>query len=144
MAKGLRHLELTAVYRKVPEGYIGFIEELPGANTQGRTLEEARANLREAASWFLRRTARAPGRTLTRTASFVSRFGSLRGEAQGACPTSRAAWLPSVARRQQSCPVPRSGRGKVPTVPRHREINEYLCWEDLSRPGRARALSVGP
>jgi predicted RNase H-like HicB family nuclease len=45
----LRHLELTAVYRKVPEGYIGFIEELPGANTQGGTLEEARANLREAA-----------------------------------------------------------------------------------------------
>jgi predicted RNase H-like HicB family nuclease len=39
---------LTAVYHKVPEGYIGFIEELPGANTQGATLEEARANLKEA------------------------------------------------------------------------------------------------
>jgi len=38
----------TAVYRKVPEGYIGFIEELPGANTQGATLEEARENLKEA------------------------------------------------------------------------------------------------
>ena len=38
----------TAVYRKVPEGYIGFVEELPGANTQGATLEEARENLREA------------------------------------------------------------------------------------------------
>lgn len=48
-----RHLELTAVYRKVPEGYIGFIEELPGANTQGRTLEETRANLREAAELVL-------------------------------------------------------------------------------------------
>ena len=48
-----RHLELTAVFRKVPEGYIGFIEELPGANTQGRTLEEARANLREAAQLVL-------------------------------------------------------------------------------------------
>ena len=53
MAKGLRHLELTAVYRKVPEGYIGFIEELLGANTQGRPLEEARANLREAAQLVL-------------------------------------------------------------------------------------------
>lgn len=42
-------LELTAVFRKVPEGYIGFVEELPGANTQGATLEEARENLREAA-----------------------------------------------------------------------------------------------
>lgn len=41
-------LQLTAVFRKVPEGYIGFVEELPGANTQGATLEEARANLKEA------------------------------------------------------------------------------------------------
>ena len=41
-------IELTAVFRKVPEGYVGFIEELPGANTQGATLEEARSNLREA------------------------------------------------------------------------------------------------
>ena len=46
-------LELTAVFRKVPEGYIGFVEELPGANTQGTTLEEARANLREAATLVL-------------------------------------------------------------------------------------------
>ena len=41
-------LQLTAVFRQVPEGYIAFVEELPGANTQGATLEEARANLREA------------------------------------------------------------------------------------------------
>jgi len=41
-------LELTAVFKKVPEGYVGFVEELPGANTQGATLEETRANLREA------------------------------------------------------------------------------------------------
>jgi len=40
--------EFTAVFRKVPEGYIGFVEELPGANTQGDTLEEARTNLEEA------------------------------------------------------------------------------------------------
>lgn len=39
---------LTAVFQKVPEGYIGFVEELPGANTQGATLDEARANLHEA------------------------------------------------------------------------------------------------
>ena len=32
----------------VPEGYIGFVEELPGANTQGDTLDEARDNLKEA------------------------------------------------------------------------------------------------
>lgn len=41
-------MQLTAVYLKVPEGYIGFVEELPGANTQGDTLEEARINLQEA------------------------------------------------------------------------------------------------
>ncbi len=34
-------LRLTAVFRKVPEGYVAFVEELPGANTQGATLEEA-------------------------------------------------------------------------------------------------------
>jgi predicted RNase H-like HicB family nuclease len=39
---------LTKVFQKVPEGYIGFVEELPGANTQGETLDEARANLEEA------------------------------------------------------------------------------------------------
>jgi predicted RNase H-like HicB family nuclease len=46
-------LELTAVFKKVPEGYIGFVEELPGANTQGSTLDEARANLKEAALMVL-------------------------------------------------------------------------------------------
>lgn len=46
-------LKFTAVFRKVPEGYIGFIEELPGANTQGETLAEARANLEEAAQLVL-------------------------------------------------------------------------------------------
>ena len=46
-------LQFTAVFRKVPEGYIGFVEELPGANTQGATLEEARANLQEAVALVL-------------------------------------------------------------------------------------------
>jgi predicted RNase H-like HicB family nuclease len=41
-------LKLTKVFQKVSEGYIGFVEELPGANTQGNTLEEARKNLGEA------------------------------------------------------------------------------------------------
>jgi len=39
---------LTKVFQRVPEGYIGFVEELPGANTQGETLEDTRANLEEA------------------------------------------------------------------------------------------------
>ena len=41
-------MELTAVFKRVPTGYVAFVEELPGANTQGNTLDEARANLREA------------------------------------------------------------------------------------------------
>jgi len=41
-------LTLNAAYLKVPEGYIAFVEELPGANTQAETLEEARGNLKEA------------------------------------------------------------------------------------------------
>jgi predicted RNase H-like HicB family nuclease len=46
-------MQFTAVFQQVPEGYIGFIEELPGANTQGATLEEARANLAEAVELVL-------------------------------------------------------------------------------------------
>ncbi|TRV47320.1 MAG: type II toxin-antitoxin system HicB family antitoxin [Microcystis panniformis Mp_MB_F_20051200_S9] len=41
-------LKLTKIFQKVPEGYIGFVEELPGANTQGETLEKTRSNLEEA------------------------------------------------------------------------------------------------
>ena len=41
-------LQFTAVFQKVPEGCIAFVEEFPGANTQGATLDEARSNLREA------------------------------------------------------------------------------------------------
>jgi len=36
---------LTAVFEKSPHGYIGYVEELPGANTQGETLAETKANL---------------------------------------------------------------------------------------------------
>ena len=46
-------IQFTAVFRKVPEGYIGFVEELPGANTQGATLDETRRNLAEAVSLVL-------------------------------------------------------------------------------------------
>jgi predicted RNase H-like HicB family nuclease len=49
----MAQMSLTAVFMKVPEGYIAFVEELPGANTQGETLEEARANLNEAVAMVL-------------------------------------------------------------------------------------------
>lgn len=37
--------ELTAVFQKSPYGYMGYVAELPDANTQGRTLEETKFNL---------------------------------------------------------------------------------------------------
>jgi predicted RNase H-like HicB family nuclease len=46
-------MKLTAVFMKVPEGYVAFIEELPGANTQGETLEQAGENLHEAVALVL-------------------------------------------------------------------------------------------
>jgi predicted RNase H-like HicB family nuclease len=39
---------LTKVFQRLPDGFIAFVEELPGANTQGETLDEAKANLDEA------------------------------------------------------------------------------------------------
>jgi len=47
------NMTFTAVFRRFPEGYAAFVEESPGANTQGATLEEARANLIEAATMLL-------------------------------------------------------------------------------------------
>lgn len=49
----MQALKLTAVFMKVPEGYVGFVEELPGANTQGKTLDEVRDSLREAVALVL-------------------------------------------------------------------------------------------
>jgi predicted RNase H-like HicB family nuclease len=40
--------KFTAVFERHGKWWIGYVEELPGANTQGRTLDEARANLKEA------------------------------------------------------------------------------------------------
>ena len=50
----MQQLKLTAVYEKGDEGgYIAYVAELPGANTQGETIEEARENLKEAVSLLL-------------------------------------------------------------------------------------------
>jgi predicted RNase H-like HicB family nuclease len=46
-------MQLTAIFYEVPEGYVAFVEELRGANTQGATLEEAKENLMDAISLVL-------------------------------------------------------------------------------------------
>ncbi len=41
-------MQLTAVYQKRGRWYVAHVEEIPGVNTQGRTLKEARENLKDA------------------------------------------------------------------------------------------------
>jgi len=45
--------QFTAIYKKQGKWYLGWIEEIPGVNTQGRTLKEAKENLKEALSLVL-------------------------------------------------------------------------------------------
>jgi len=45
--------EYTAVFEKRGRWYVAFVEEIPGVNTQGRTLKEARHNLKEALALIL-------------------------------------------------------------------------------------------
>jgi len=40
--------QFTAVYKKTKDWIIAWVEEIPGVNTQGKTMKEARANLQEA------------------------------------------------------------------------------------------------
>jgi predicted RNase H-like HicB family nuclease len=67
-------LELTAVFQKVPEGFIAFIEELPGANSQGATLEEARSNLHEAVTLVLEANRALSEQTLANASVIRERF----------------------------------------------------------------------
>ena len=57
-------MSFTAVFLKVPEGYVGFVEELPGANTQGKTLREVRKNLKESVQLVLKANRRLAEREL--------------------------------------------------------------------------------
>jgi predicted RNase H-like HicB family nuclease len=50
----MHELKFTAIYEKAEEGgYIGYVAELPGANTQGETLDETRENLKDAVELLL-------------------------------------------------------------------------------------------
>jgi len=44
---------LNAIYKKVRSGYIAWVEEIPGVNTQGHTKKEARENLEDALKEFV-------------------------------------------------------------------------------------------
>ncbi|MCK6553409.1 type II toxin-antitoxin system HicB family antitoxin [Candidatus Binatia bacterium] len=58
-------MKLTAVFEPAEEGgFVAYVEELPGANTQGETLEEARTNLVEAVALLLEANREAAERDL--------------------------------------------------------------------------------
>ena len=79
--------EFTAVLQRRGKWYIGFVEEIPGVNTQGRTLKEVRENLREVLTLILE-----SNRMIAKKAA---KGGALHG--------------------------------RTSTVPRHREINDFLA-----------------
>jgi len=47
-------MAFTAVFLRAPQGYVGFVEEIPTVTTQGKTIEEARDNLRRHAALVFR------------------------------------------------------------------------------------------
>ena len=120
-------MQLTAVFVQVPEGgYVAFVEELPGANTQGSTLEEARENLREAVAGH-----REQSRTRQIVAPRLSR-DPRTARAHGMQLRDLVSHLESTA---AACSV-EGGRHSVyvnpatnatSAVPRHTEIYEYLA-----------------
>ncbi len=56
---------LTAVYKKVKEGYVAYVEEIPGVNTQGSDLKEARENLSDALKLVLETNRELAGKEIT-------------------------------------------------------------------------------
>ncbi|MBU1032647.1 type II toxin-antitoxin system HicB family antitoxin [Patescibacteria group bacterium] len=46
-------MQFNAVYQKHGKWYLGWVEEIPGVNTQGKTLKEAKENLKEALALVL-------------------------------------------------------------------------------------------
>lgn len=75
----LTELNLTAIYEEAEEGgYIGYVAELPGANTQGETMEEVRENLREAVQMILEVHREEAERRLDKNAKVVRETLTLR------------------------------------------------------------------
>ena len=71
------HEKLTAIFKKSPYGYVGYVEELPGANTQGETLEEAKENLKEAVQLILEANRKIAEEDLAGTEIIKQDFGEI-------------------------------------------------------------------
>ena len=75
----MTEFNLTAIYEEAEEGgYIGYIAELPGANTQGETIEEVRENLLEAVQLILEANRSESERRLTKGAKVTRERLTLR------------------------------------------------------------------
>ncbi|MDT4898446.1 MAG: hypothetical protein QOH25_3523 [Acidobacteriota bacterium] len=75
----MTEFNLTAIYEEAEEGgYIGYIAELPGANTQGETIEEVRENLLEAVQLILEANRDESERRLTKGAKVTRERLTLR------------------------------------------------------------------
>jgi len=69
--------EFTSVIEKRGNWYIGYVEELPGVNTQGKTLKEVRENLKEALCLIIKANRDLATKSQANT---VSKDSSLRSE----------------------------------------------------------------
>jgi len=69
--------EFTSVIEKRGNWYIGYVEELPGVNTQGKTLKEVRENLKEALCLIIQANR---DLAIKSQANTLSRDSSLRSE----------------------------------------------------------------
>lgn len=67
----MKDMHLTAVIMKRPKCYIGWVEEIPGANSQAKTKKELIENLKEATSLVLESNRSFAGRRASRHAFAV-------------------------------------------------------------------------
>jgi len=118
--------EFTAVIEKKGRWYVAWVEEIPGVNTQGKTLAEARRNLKEALQLILEQN-----RLLSKSSAgarrevvsvevrkrSMKRRDLLRHLAASGCILIRKSSRHSVLHNPRE--------GLTSTVPRHSEINDY-------------------
>ncbi len=73
----MKNIEMTAVFEPCEEGgFIAYVQEISGINTQGETIEEAKENLTDAVNMVFeeirsKRSKGKPNKMITQTMSFT-------------------------------------------------------------------------
>ena len=116
-------IKLTACFQKFPEGYAAFVEELPGANTQGKTLDEARENLKEAVAMVLQANRELAEESLrggivrnARTYDRMKRrdlLDILTNTVANSCAKAAITPFTSIGGRAESSAIPRIARSSI-------------------------------